>query len=780
MRLLYVDDQLVDLFPNTVIAQTLQVFDPGRIGSIVTNFTASIAVPKTRNNEITFGFISNSKTKSDIPYASLSCKYSDNGLPLIQNARVIITEVDQAYKLTIYSGPYGFFETIALKTLWDLDFLDINGPWDQSDRDGYRNTITGIVQALLDDGRIESISPPVITYQEDIIRFPQIYYHTVLEKIFDGYTFTGDIFTNDIYKKIIIPLSNIYKDPSFLEAKQFYAAADGTQVIINPVTAQTIEFVSNVKQGSDAFYDGVSTYSVVNADTANRYYRLQFLANLTIDVTGGTVDIKIESPYLDETLSNVGTGTHVLTLDTRLGDTDTVKVTLINNTGTPTVEILSGLFYSQTITGQDGFEFFPSIINEYVYFQKLFDKITILDFLKDFCVRFNCQITQINNTLHVNTMNSILDDRSGPDWTQKRDRGKDRNRWIFNNYGRTNFIKSPSDDYTENLTENYGNGSFEIPNENLREKLDIYTSIFAVTQMINTFGVFMAQVNPIPAIGPNSELEPVGKRLLFVRSKYDFEPDVLYDAIDRDDYLVAYYFDPDQTYEMSFQFFIDQFHQKFIDRCLRKVRLIERDYNLSDLDIFKFNQQVPIWDNGERFLVTKISNRVSRKVAKTELLKIESNPEHFFVQGTANNITGALEDLIEEIGNDLVPELDIEMELIEDQTGNPTWEAAFDNTEDSETLICIGGGGSDSAILDHHGVLDVDANVLKTNNDGNGPDGFPVITGYVEWLRNGVQVNTATFDSSGHSNTWGLNYTYLDVKAWEVLKVIVYEDGSIP
>jgi len=62
MRLLYVDDQLVDLFPNTVIAQTLQVFDPGRIGSIVTNFTASITAPKTRNNEIIFRFISNSKT----------------------------------------------------------------------------------------------------------------------------------------------------------------------------------------------------------------------------------------------------------------------------------------------------------------------------------------------------------------------------------------------------------------------------------------------------------------------------------------------------------------------------------------------------------------------------------------------------------------------------------------------------------------------------------------------------------------------------------------------
>jgi hypothetical protein len=232
---------------------------------------------------------------------------------------------------------------------------------------------------------------------------------------------------------------------------------------------------------------------------------------------------------------------------------------------------------------------------------------------------------------------------------------------------------------------------------------------------------------------------------------------------------------------MSFQFFIDNFHQKYIDRCLRKIRLIEREYNLSDLDIYKFNQQVPIWDNSERFLVTKIPNRVSNKVCKVELLKIDPNPEHYFVTGGTNTITGDIEDTMEVISDNVPPELFIEMQQVETVTGNPTWTCTFDNTLDTETLTTIGDSSSDDNILDPHvGALSVNADVVKTNNDGNGPDGFPVDTGWVEWLKNGVQMNTETFNSSSHSNAQGLNYTYLGVVAFDELLVIVHEDGTSP
>jgi len=413
MKQLYVDDQLIDLHPNTVIAQTLQVFDPGRLGSVVTNYTSSIRAPRTFNNEQVFGFLSNTKTKSTVPYSSLSCKYFEDGLPIIRNARIVITEVAEDYALTIYSGPWGFFEIIQDKTLWDLDFLDINGPWDDAARDGYRNTITGILQALLDDGQLESSTPPVIDYQEAILRSPQIYYHTVVEKIFSTYGFEveGDIFTHDIYKKLAIPLSVAYKDPHFLEAKIFSAAADGLQVMVNPASATNVIFDQNVKQGSDNFYDGVSEYVVVNTDTALGYFKVIVSAEITIVVTGGTVDIRIESTGFtpDEEL-NKGSGTYSLSFQATTGhaDGDITKVTITTNSGTPTVEIINGVFYNYPYSGiedENDDTYLPTIVTEYVYFQKLFEEVKLLDFLKEFCVRFNVQITQINNVLHVNTLN---------------------------------------------------------------------------------------------------------------------------------------------------------------------------------------------------------------------------------------------------------------------------------------------------------------------------------------------------------------------------------------
>lgn len=798
MKQLYVDEQLVDLYPATAIAQTLQVFDPGRLGSVVTNYTSSIRVPKTFNNEQVFGFLSNTKTKSTVPYSSLSCRYVENGLPIIRNARVIITEVGEDYNLNIFSGPWGFFEIIQDKWLWDLDFSDLNGPWTEATRDGYRNTTTGILQALLDDGLLESLTPPVINYQEDRIRHPQIYYHTIVEKIFSsfGYEFEGDVFTNDIYKKLAMPLSTAYKDPRFLNSKIFSVAADGEQIIVNPASPVNVIFTENLKQGTDNFYDGVSEYVVSNTDTAAGYFSIQFKADLTIVVTGGTVDLTIEAtgltPLAPAILTNVGSGTHSLLLQGStdgFADGDVIKVTVVNNSGTPTVEITNGVFYSYPLTGiedENDESYLPTITVGYVYFQKLFEEVKLIDFLKEFCVRFNCQITQINNVLHVNTLNHILDDRSGPDWTIKRDKSIiDRIKWQFNSYGRTNTLKTPIDQaFTPDITSVYGDAEFAIPNENLKENLTVYTSIMYATQMINTFGVFMLNLN-VRRINEVSLLPETirypGNRLFFVREKYDFEPEVVYDSINRDDYLVAYFFDPNQDYELSWQLFIDEFHQKFIDRCLRAVRLVERVYNLTDLDIYAFNQQVPIWDNGERFLVTKIMNRVSPKKCKVELLKIEPNPEHYFISGSSNDITGELEDTMELIGDTELPELTIQMEYVESVTGNPTWQATFDNGSDSDILTVIGNGASDSGTLTGHvGALSVDADVLKTNNDGDGPDGFPTATGWVEWLRNGVQENTAVFDGSGPSSSFGLNYTYPNVSAIDTLKVIVHEDGTTP
>lgn len=793
MKHLYIDEQLMDLYPNTVIAQTLQVFDPGRLGSIVTNFTSQIRVPITRTNERILSFLSNSKVKSDVPFTSLSCRYMENGIPVIQNARVVLMYVDQReYVLSIYSGPWGFFEVIQKKTLWDLDFSDINGSWTVSDRDGYRNTTEGLVQALVDDGRLDQdsvASAPTIENQGSTLKSPQIYYHTLVTKIFSsfGFEYEGDIFTNPVFLALAMPLSVRYQDTKWLAGKAFSAGAPGDQEITDPVSGEAVVFDQNVRQGEDNFYDGTSDYVVDNPETTERYFRMIFQAQITIVVTSGTVDIILKSTGLSDvglpSVTNVGSGTYNLYRDATLNDGSITNVVIETNTGNPVIDVISGVFYNIPFTGitdPDDETFNPNINADFVYFEKLLPEITLVDFLREFCVRFGVQITQINNVLVCNTLNLILDIQTGPDWTRKRDRSPNKISYSIQGYFQENIISVPIDeDFTPDTVEGLEDGTFDIPSENIPESTTIYTSLFYGSEMITTYGVFMLKLNVGPVSGQFER--DVGVRLFFVRDKYDHEPPVLYDSVEREDYLIGYAFDPEQEYNMSFQFFIDTFQQKFIDRCLRRVRLLERYYNLSDLDIFSFNQQVPIWDDSERFLVTKISNYISRRLTKVELLKIEPNPEFFFVQGTENLITGELEDYKEIIGDDVEPELQIDMELVESVTGNPTWQTTFNNGSDSDILTTVGNSSSDSGILDPHvGSLSVSANVLKTNNDGNGPDGFPTADGWVEWLRNGIQVNTVTFNTASPSSSQSLNYTYLNVKAWEVLKTIVHEDGTSP
>lgn len=782
MRSFYVAGQLIDLYPSTVIAQTLQVFDPGKVGSIFTSYTSSIKAPLTQNNRKIFGFLDNTKTLSDIPYSSLGCNYYESGFPIIRSGRIVVTGVVNQPKgeisFTVYSGAWGFFQQIEDKTLWNLDFTDINGPWNQAARDGYRNAATGILQALVDDGRLDqnaAATAPTIENQGTIIKCPQVYYHTILAKIFEGFEVTGDIFDNEIMKALAMPLGVVYNDPTFLESKGFFAAAPGTQNIVDPVAAVEVIFSKNVKQGSENFWDGVSQYVVVNPDTIEKYFRITFYLQLQIEVTGGTVDIQIEaSTYTATVLSNVGTGSYSLQFLSSLGhaDGEIVKVSIIKNTGTPVVDVLSGSFYTQTVGGFDAASgmFFSSIVPGWVYFNKLFEKISLLDFLKDFCVRFGVQITQRNNVLEVNTFNKILDVRSGPDWTAKRHDVTENIKYIFNTYGKTNYIKTPTDtEFTPDFTDEYGDGKFQIPNANLKESATLYTSIFYISEMVTTFGVFMLKLNLEPDLSLFKRMP--GNRLFFVRDKYDFEPPVLYDAIDRTDYKVGYYFDPNQTREMSFQFFVDNFYQKFLDRCLRRTRVIERDYNLSDLDIYQFDQQVPIYDDNERFLVTKISNRVSRKAARVELLRIDPSPAvtykeqylaitivNFLQQmGEASNIRNFLQTFAATLTN-ASPFYRIRLALTESITGNPTWRATTYNGTVTHTQDVIGDFSVSNTTMPLADYMQT--TVVKINNNGNGPTGFPVVPGYVEWMLNGVRVFTKTFNTANHSSIQGLNYTF--------------------
>lgn len=620
-KLLYINNSLIDLYPDTVIAQTLQAFEIGQLGSVRTNYTNRIRIPKTGNNRRALGFSDDSKSSTSFPYTSYSARYVENGIEIIRNGSVVLKETTESFLLTIFSGPVGFFDFIETKKLWDLDTTDINTGWSDTVREGRRNATTGMVAPLVDDGVIthDGVTPAII-HTGGSNKHPWIYYHTVIDKIFEtaGYEKEGDIFSDDKYLKLALPLKTSLSPP-FINAKGFHASALGTQVIVDPSSYTDIEFPTVSQQGSDEFYDGESIYLVSNADTSDAYFGMTFRAAITITVSGGTVDIILalnNFPTVDDnvglnTHTAVGSGTYYINsqLLLPLEDNDAISVRVVKNTGTPTVTITNGTF--EGYANKD-------LLSTYIYFNHLFEDINQIDFLRDFSVRFNVMMTERNGVIVCKTMDEVLEE-APIDWTEKRGSKSESLRYAYSGLAQNNYFTYGSDDLVENVSTDFGRGLFTIANENIVGSQDIYSSIFNITEMIMfDERIFVAR---IPA---GADVDSLGIRLCYLRQNVSAnEPDsnVIYLTTARSDYKVAYFVDARQTHSMHWQYFIDNYYTEFVAR-MQKAKALTRYYRLTDVDIHTFDQLKPIYDSGEIFIVTKINNYRSGQITEVELFKI--------------------------------------------------------------------------------------------------------------------------------------------------------------
>jgi hypothetical protein len=121
-KLLYINDELVDILPNTLIAATFQAGEIGDLRTRATDSTATINLPKTSTNKQTVGNIELVNSLSSFPYRKASVKYSENGIWVIPNGVGIITESADRYKMNVYGGLIDFFASIDGKNVDDMDF----------------------------------------------------------------------------------------------------------------------------------------------------------------------------------------------------------------------------------------------------------------------------------------------------------------------------------------------------------------------------------------------------------------------------------------------------------------------------------------------------------------------------------------------------------------------------------------------------------------------------------------------------------------------------------
>lgn len=214
---IYIGDDLLDVSPKTKVALTYQTGGVGDIRSRTVSRTNSFQVDKTENNVRIFGFASDVKSSTVIPYRRINSRILIDGLQVL-SGYAYLKETSDTFEISIYETVIDFYTRIDGLTLRDLDFGDTPITWNAAYIDSTRNATSGIVSPVIQYGQIDST---LANAEIGDIYLPSVYLHTIIAAIFDnaGYTISGDILTDENYLSVIMPYSwNDWPGTSFTMA----------------------------------------------------------------------------------------------------------------------------------------------------------------------------------------------------------------------------------------------------------------------------------------------------------------------------------------------------------------------------------------------------------------------------------------------------------------------------------------------------------------------------------------------------------------------------------
>ena len=480
--LVYIGDDALDLYPDTIVALTKKANEVGDLTTRNLSYTNQFKIPFTETNDQIYELSRLVQSESLIPYRKQTCRVLQNGIEIVSNGIAVLKRASSSYEIFVLSGAADFFSTIKDLDLTDLDFSDFNTTWDADTIISLMNETEGVVSPVIDYGKFaypsglnEDASIDTDTY------LPSVYYKTVLDKIFSeaGYSKSGSIFDRAKIAKIIIAYSrsSFKYAEQFASDRRFSGYATGTQSIVNPVTAQAIEFTNSII-ANDVYWDGTSKYQSNDSTFPTEIlFTVNYSFSLDLTVTGGTVTIQVRTSSTGsdfQTHVGIGTGTYTYSFDRDAYDNSYLELRVIAASGTPTVTIDRGeitIEPDSTVRRRSNYA---------VYFNYLLPDVKQTDFLKDFEVMTGTIFTESDGIIYAKTLNEIISDvTNAQDWTDKRVSMPDEITFAPFSYAqRNNFKYSESDSL---VNKGFGDGNFTIDNTTLDNSKTIYTALSAAT-----------------------------------------------------------------------------------------------------------------------------------------------------------------------------------------------------------------------------------------------------------------------------------------------------------
>ncbi len=614
-------DEELKLYPDEVIAQTLQ---GPNIGDLITrgfNFTNTFKIPAKPNAEA-YENANKINSESDAPYTQEVIKVIQNGIEIESNGREkIVSSSDEDYDIIIRSGAVAFFDAVGDKMLSDLDDFVIEAG--DTQQTALRATTSGVIYPVADYG------------DSELVGWPFIYDISILNNIISmaGYTGAGSIFSNT---KFIKQTTGAFSSQtgyvsSFIDSRRVSVSVVTPQNIVATGGVQTnVQFTGVSEGGTNPFgyWDGVDQYVIndprISAGQAIFAATIKIIVN--VSAASETFSLIIPAPGLGSAIS-LGSGlsagtysfetTGVFDMIPTKGSDISLKFIFSGSAPGNTATISYGSMIIEPVSSPISYLFGTSG----TYSGFLFDDISGLlpdikqkDFIKDIMICYGLIATEKNGVITFTSFDEIIADRgSALDWTNKRvpDIVRDKMTYTPYSYGQRNIFKYTNVD--DLVSTNYGMGVFEIDNDNIKDVIDpFYKSIYAAARTSFVSNLITASLELIDGSGvsfPNI-MNKASNRKLLIRSMYPFEPAVTYmDGVPYSDYKVAYFDDPAQSDSMKLQQYLDEEYPLFVE-ALQKAKVAQWYYNLTEVDVSGFDFLKLIFDKDTYFLVNRINNFV--------------------------------------------------------------------------------------------------------------------------------------------------------------------------
>lgn len=629
----YIDDQLIDLSPDQVVATTKQVSDISSLKDVKADFTNTFTAPYTQNNDKVLGFTKLADNRDKRPYRFLSAKIVVGSSDVLTNGVARIKQTSAGYQVNLFSGIVGFFATLGNKSIKSLDWSDFDHTWNTATIGTKLITTDGYCYPLIDYGTVGD-NPDGDLWAENM--YPAVFVKEVITRIItqNGFSIRGKLIDDVSFAKLLLPFSNDnFNNDALTSAVEFTVNVD--EFVLDATSAfEAVTFNLLTKVG-DSIGSLQATKYVFSQITEGKFRFNIRIENAEAPGSGANpVDVRIISSVKGDLVGDqVPAPKFVPVIEPGTVPGETASKTIETETFVfgvneeITIEVRGlivrlaeeSVFSFETATDDIPFE-------SAVDFASTLPDITQADFFKAIMQMHSAIPVQSfrSNEIFVFRLDELPGNRGVQDWSDKLD-FTDRPIINFNfGYSQSNALK-----YKDDITV-LGDGSLVVDDQTLKRSSTLIDLPFAASERGQIF--------------EGRELMQIIQFVLnFETSSFDksvsVEPRIAYTEIDAGNTFtiiardasqiitnqiqVPWFSQPGKDPNLDFVDLIDK-HFNILKSMLDTTKVIQARFNLTpnDMEDFKFELPIYISRFNGYFYAQRISKFIPGRLTAVKIIRI--------------------------------------------------------------------------------------------------------------------------------------------------------------